>query len=344
MPLIRSSAGSPTGLRLGWVRSGLIIVMVMALSLSALFGLRTYRTLVLLQSAQQLGMVETSSIRAWMTLQYVAATYKVDEDALVTRLQLPAGIDRQATLRLLAEKQGLSPFEYVQVVQVAIANIAALQHKPGSIEEPKGWLATISEGFLSAVLVYGYPALALTLFLGAIGAPVPTGLSTTVAGSLASQGHWSWQWTIALAVGASVLGDLVGYGLGRMVSGAFLERYGRLFGYTSANRARVEAMFVRWGAVAVLLTRTLASHLSSVVSLLAGVSRFRLASFLVFAVVGRIIWTAAYFELGYLVGTDLEAASGFLANLSVFLISVAIVVGTATGLVRLGAPRKARRD
>jgi hypothetical protein len=70
--------------------------MVMALSLSALFGLRTYRTLVLLQSAQQLGMVETSSIRAWMTLQYVAATYKVDEDALVTRLQLPAGIDRTA--------------------------------------------------------------------------------------------------------------------------------------------------------------------------------------------------------------------------------------------------------
>ena len=344
MPPTRSSAGYPTWLRLGWLHSGLIIVLIMALSLTFLFGIRSYRTLVLLQSAQQLAVVETSSIRAWMTLRYVAATYDVDEDELVTQLQLPTGIDRQVTLRSLAEKQGLSPFNYVRVVQAAIAEIAALQHKPESIEEPKGWLDTISEGFLSAVLVYGYPALALILFLGAIGAPVPTGLSTTVAGSLASQGHLSWQWTIALAVGASVLGDLVGYGLGRMVSGTFLERYGRLFGYTSANRARVEVMFVRWGAIAVLLTRTLASHLSSVVSILAGVSRFRLASFLAFAVVGRIIWTAAYFELGYLVGADLEAASGFLANLSVFLILLVIFLGTATALVRLGTPRSAHRD
>jgi hypothetical protein len=85
----RSSAGSPTWLRLGWLHSGLIIVLIMALSLTFLFGIRSYRTLVLLQSAQQLGVVETSSIRAWMTLQYVAATYDVDEDVLVTQLQLP---------------------------------------------------------------------------------------------------------------------------------------------------------------------------------------------------------------------------------------------------------------
>jgi hypothetical protein len=95
-------------MRLGWLRSGLIIVLVMALSLTFLFGIRSYRTLVLLQSAQQLGVVETSSIRAWMTLKYVAATYDVDEDVLVTQLQLPTGIDRQVTLRLSPRKKAFA--------------------------------------------------------------------------------------------------------------------------------------------------------------------------------------------------------------------------------------------
>jgi membrane protein YqaA with SNARE-associated domain len=225
----------------------------------------SYRTFVLLQSAQQLGVAETSSIRAWMTLEYVVAIYNLDEDVLLTQLQLPVDVDSQSTLRTLAEKQGLSPFQYVQVVQSAIADIAELRQEPDSIAKPSGWLATIGDSILSSVLIYGYPALGLTLFLGAIGAPVPTGLSTMLAGSLASEGHLSWQLIIALAVAASVLGDLVGYGLGRVMSGAFLERHGRWFGYTPASRERAETMFGRWGPIAVLLTRTLASHFSSVV-------------------------------------------------------------------------------
>lgn len=338
----RSSVRSASSMRLfpTGLRFGVAVAFLAALCLAALSGIWSYRTLVLLQSAQQLGVAETGSIRAWMTIQYVATTYNVDEDVLARRLRLPADTDPRIALRTLAEKQGLSPFEYVQAVQAAVAEIAERQ-QPDSVDAPKGWVTTLGDSLLSAVLIHGYPALAITLFLGAVGAPVPTGLSTMVAGSLASEGYLSWQWLFVLAVCASALGDLVGYGLGRTMGGAFLERRGRWFGYTPANRARVERIFVRWGAVAVLLTRTLASHLSSVVSLLAGVSRFHLVSFLVFTIIGRILWTAAYFGLGYLVGTQLESASGFLANLSVFLISVTVAFGAAAAFVRLRPVRKA---
>jgi membrane protein DedA with SNARE-associated domain len=314
------------------LRAGLVLVMLVALALSVMFGLRSYRTLVLLHSAQEVGMSQTSSIRAWMTLRYVAATYSVYEDALVLQLELPAEIDPRTTLRSLANQQDLSPFAYVQIVQAAIADIAAHRHAPETAQEPSGWFAELGDRLLSAVLVYGYPALGLTLFVGAIGAPVPTGLAMTIAGSLASQGHFSWLWTLGLAVAASVLGDLVAYAIGLVASDAFLARRGRWFGYTSANRARVESIFARWGGAAVLLTRTLVSHFSSVVSILAGVSRFRLSSFIVFAVIGRILWTAAYFGLGLVVGTDVEAASGFLANLSLLLISAAVVLAAAAGV------------
>jgi membrane protein DedA with SNARE-associated domain len=66
---------------------------------------------------------------------------------------------------------------------------------------------------------------------------------------------------------------------------------------------------------------------------LAGASRYRLPAFLVFTLVGRMLWTTAYLGVGYGVGANLEAAAGFLTNLSVLLDSLAVVV--ALGLVAL---------
>jgi membrane-associated protein len=316
-----------------WVRGGLLILLLAALVASLASGARTYRSLILLQSAQELGAADTSSIRPWMTIEYVAAVYGVDEEALLSELGVSADTDAQSTLRSLAEERGTTPFTYVQSVQSAVANIRTEQAVPTEAADG-GWLDTIKDAFLSAVLVYGYPALALTLFVGAIGLPVPTGLSTTVAGSLASQGYLDWGPAVGIVVAASLLGDLVGYGLGRGLNEGFISRWGHWFAYTRSNRLRVEALFARWGPMTIVLTRTLASHMSSVVSLLAGLSRYRLAGFLAYAAAGRMLWAAAYFGLGYSIGADLEAASRFLGNLSVFLVTVAVSIAAAVALSR----------
>ena len=318
----------------GWIRSGLLVVLVGALIATAIFGMRAYRTLLLLQSARELGVVETSAIRAWMTLRYVGDSQTVGIEALTQRLRLPANIDPNATLRALAGRENYTPFAYVRRVQEAIAQISAVQPRAVTKqEESAGWLAGIGNQFLSAVLVYGYPALGLTLFLGAIGAPVPTGIATAIAGSTASLGHLSWTWSIALVVAASVLGDSVGYGLGRLLNAQFLSRRGRWFGYTDANRMRMATLFARWGRATVLSTRTLVSHLSSAVSALAGVNRFPLTRFLLYASFGRLVWTLAYFGMGAAVGTNFEAASGFLGNLSVCIIALAAAIAAAAGLL-----------
>lgn len=151
----------------------------------------------------------------------------------------------------------------------------------------------------------------------------------------------SWAWAATVAVTASVLGDAAGYGLGRVLSREFLEHHGRWLGYTAARRARVALLFDRWGGLGVLLSRTLVSHLSAVLNLLAGASRYRLSAFLVLTVIGRMLWTSAYLGLGYAVGASLEAAAGFLANLSMFLISLAVLLASAAAaLVRSsGSPR-----
>jgi membrane protein DedA with SNARE-associated domain len=294
---------------------------------SVAFGLRSYHSFLLLRSAYELGAPKIAAIRPWMTFGYVAATYSAPSAALTDRLGLSPNTDPNASLRSIAIREGVAPFLYVQRVQRALA---ALGPRPAAAIESSSttWVSGAGQELLAAVIVYGYPALGLMALFGAIGLPLPTGLATVVAGSLSAAGQLSWMWTALVALTASVLGDAVGYALGRLVSREFLERRARWLGYTAARHARVELLFSRMGGLSVLLSRTLVSHLSSIVNVFAGASRYRLDRFLMLAVLGRLVWTSAYLGLGYAAGADLEAASSFLANISLLLACLATMLGT----------------
>jgi hypothetical protein len=195
--------------RFTWGRKVAVIVCIIATLLSGLFGLRTYGSFLLLRSAYEAGAPRTSSIRPWMTLAYVAAAYRMPNSVLIDHLGLPPGTDPNDSLKTVAERAGLSPYAYTQRVQRVIADIAPSVRSNGSNETP-GWFGAIGEQILTALLVYGYSALGLTLLLGAIGLPLPDGIATTVAGSLAAQGRMNWLWAGTITVVASVLGDGIG--------------------------------------------------------------------------------------------------------------------------------------
>jgi membrane-associated protein len=309
------------------------VVFLIAILPTLFFGLRTYGSFRLLRSAYEAGAPMTSSIRGWMTLKYVAATYHTPDATLVEHLGLPSGTDTNTSLKTIADRAGVPPSIYTQRVQRSIADLMP-KLRSDHTNDNSGWLGTIGDEVLTALLVYGYPALGLTLLFGAIGLPLPDGIATTVAGSLASQGRIDWFWAATIVVTASVLGDAVGYALGRLLSKKFLERHGHWLGYTSARRARVQSLFDRWGLLTVFVTRTFISYLSSIASLLAGVSHYRLPKFLATAFVGRLVWTAGYFGLGYGIGADWEAATSFLTNLSVMLLLLVVLI--ASGVVASG--------
>ena len=161
-----------------------------------------------------------------MTLTYVAGAYHVAAAALIGGLGLPADTDPNTSLRSAAGQAGLSPFQYVERVQRVVAALAG-NGAANATTETSGWLAALGDQVLSGLLVYGYPVLGLILLSGAIGVPLPDGVATAVAGSLAAQGRMSWIAAGAVVVIASVLGDVVGYGVGRLIGRELLDRYGR---------------------------------------------------------------------------------------------------------------------
>lgn len=321
-PLMHISVAS------NWMRWATLALLVASLLASVWFGLRTHRSFLLLRSAYEVGMPQSGSIRAWMTLRYVAATYRAPEALLIARLGLPVDTSPDATLKLLAERESQSPFSYVQRVQRILADAAPDSSAQGT-RGSASWLEWLDDQFLSALLVSGYPILGLILLFGAIGFPLPTGLSAAIAGSLSALGRMDWLMASTVAITASILGDAVAYCVGRAASERFLERWGRWLGYMPKRQARAEAFFERWGGLAVLLTRTLISHLSSIVSLLAGLHRYRIYPFLGYDILGRVIWTFAYMGLGYALGGSIEAATDFLKNLTGLLLSLSALVASA---------------
>jgi membrane protein DedA with SNARE-associated domain len=325
VPVVHAKKRTRSSIRVRWIAA---IIFLIAIVPTVLFGLRTYGSFLLLRSAYAVGAPMTSSIRPWMTLKYVAAAYRAPESALATRLELTPGTDPNTSLKTLADQAGVTPSAYVQRVQQAVADLVP-EVRSNRDNGSSSWLRTIGDQALTALLVYGYPALGLILLLGAIGLPLPDGVATIVAGSLASQGRIDWLPAAVIVVAASVVGDAVGYGLGRLLSQELLDRHGRWFGYTSARYARAQSLFDRWGLIAVFVTRTFMSYLSSIASLLAGISRYRLSKFLAMTFFGRLVWTAGYLGLGYGIGSDWEAAAGFLTNLSALLLLSVLLFGSS---------------
>jgi membrane-associated protein len=312
-------------------RRGHILVAVIALSAlaSLFFGLRSYSSFLLLRSAYEAGRPQLSSLRAWMTLDHVATTYRVPLSELIPRLGLPDDTSHDDSLKTIADRRGVARFEFVRQVQRALGQSAPT---PAADTQSSGGL---TDRILSALLVYGYPALALTLLLGAIGLPLPIGVATVLAGSLAALGNLRWEWGGGVAVIASFAGDIIAYGIGRAVSENFLARHGRWIGYSAERKAHIQALLRRWGGMTVIISRTLTSSLSSIVSLFAGVGRYGFARFLSFALAGRLIWTSAYLGLGYGIGNNIEAASQFLGNLSGLVIALGVLI--VAGAYWLGA-------
>jgi membrane-associated protein len=320
-------------------RRGRVVALVLLLAgiIGAYqFGWRSYGSFLALRSAYELGAPSVSTVRAWMTLDYVSAAYGVGLDRLLAGLELPLNTSPQTPLYEIGEASDRPRFDIVTATQGVIAAEAAAVENGGEATDQS------DDSFLAALLTYSYPVLGLILVLGAIGAPVPTGFATVLAGVLSADGAMDWPLASLIAVLASVAGDVVGYGIGRLAGEGFVARHGHLFGYSGARKARIEWLFHRWGGITVLVTRTLVSHLSSLASLLAGLSSYAFAAFMAYAVVGRVLWTAAYFGAGYYVGTDIEASGSFLANLTGLLIFASVAVLSAHHLFWQPKPPAAR--
>ena len=141
--------------------------------------------------------------------------------------------------------------------------------------------------FLSAMTAAGPAALALALFLGPLGLPIPTGLLVVAAGAFVRQGLMPLALAAGLGLAATLLGDAASYLLGRF-AGGWAHRLNK--GRRAAAWQRAQEQFKRRGGLALYSTRVLLTSMDVPTNLIAGGSGYSFRRFLAWDIAGRVTW------------------------------------------------------
>lgn len=138
---------------------------------------------------------------------------------------------------------------------------------------------------------------------------------------------------VAIASGAAVLGDQVGYFLGRLGGRPLVDGIVRRTGQAGALR-RAEAFSARWGAPGVFFTRWLVTALGPWVNLSSGVAGFPYPKFLFWDVLGEVVWVAAYVTLGRVFSDRIQDLADLIGSIGWLLLALIVAAASGYALVR----------
>ncbi|WP_431677286.1 DedA family protein [Kitasatospora sp. KL5] len=187
---------------------------------------------------------------------------------------------------------------------------------------------------------YGYLAVGLLVLLDNCGIPVPGQTVLVLAAVYAGTGRMSIAAVVAIAVAAAVVGDCLGYLIGRTGGHAFVHRWGRYVALTPARTARAQGFFERNGGKVVTVARFV-DGLRQTNGIIAGTTGMAWRRFLPANIAGAVLWVGVWATLGYVLGTDIGALYERALRYQVYLL---VALGALAALLVLRTVLRRRRE
>jgi membrane protein DedA with SNARE-associated domain len=172
---------------------------------------------------------------------------------------------------------------------------------------------------------YGLLALFLIVMLESAGVPLPGETALIAAGVFASQGELNIAAVIAVAAAAAIIGDNLGYWVGRTGGRSVLTRWTA----TSRTLPWAEGFFERHGPKTIFIGRFF-SILRVTAAWMAGVSRMHWWTFFLWNAAGGICWALLVGLVAYLFGhaaADAIAKYGLIGGALIVVLALAGLVG-----------------
>ncbi len=161
-------------------------------------------------------------------------------------------------------------------------------------------------------------------------------------GVLTFTGHLTqplWLTILAIIV-AAILGDQLGFTIGRRTGPAVFER--REAGlFSRASVLRTQHFFDRFGPAAVTVARFV-PVVRTIAPVAAGVGHMRRRTFTLFNVIGAVVWTTVVVLLGYWLG-HIPGVADFVSKYLDFILIGIVVISVVPLLIRVFAARKSAR-
>jgi membrane-associated protein len=181
------------------------------------------------------------------------------------------------------------------------------------------------EQILAALSQYGSPALFAVVTIAAVGVPLPITLLLIVTGSLISQGVMNFWVAIGLAGAGSVIGDQIGYGIGRWGGNELVDKFTRLLGGPE-RLEKAQSTARRWGGPGIFFSRWLVTALGPWVNLASGLAGYPWMRFLVWDTLGEFLGTLIYVGLGKVFSDRVLAIDAMLSDLSWAIVALLATV------------------
>jgi membrane-associated protein len=205
-------------------------------------------------------------------------------------------------------------------------------------------MSAIVDGILTAppalvyVLVFALVFAEDALFLGFV---IPGETAAILGGVDASRGHVAL-WAVGLGVvAAAIVGDSVGYEVGRAIGPRVLRA--RPLRRHRDRLAAAQEFLARRGGWAVFLSRFTA-FFRAVMPALAGSARMPYRRFLLFNALGGAVWGVGAVGLGYVAGNSYQAVQHTVGRGAALLVAVAVVTGVLLWRLREHRARRERTD
>src|SRR5438477_4488997 len=173
--------------------------------------------------------------------------------------------------------------------------------------------------------MYGYWAVLLFVAIESTGIPFPGETMLLVAAIYAGRTQrMSLLLVIVAAAAGAILGDNVGFWVGREGGYRLLRRYGRFIRLDERKLKLGQYLFLKHGGKVVFFGRFVAV-LRAWAAFLAGTNRMRWPPFLLFNTLGCIVWATLSGLGGYLLGNNVHRLAGPIGTTTLVLALLIII-------------------
>src|SRR5215831_6498035 len=157
---------------------------------------------------------------------------------------------------------------------------------------------------------YGYAAVFIVVMLESAGVPLPGETILVSAAAFADNRHsLDIRYVVAAAAGGAIIGDNIGFWVGREFGTSLVARWGYLIGLDERKRKLGQYLFARHGGKIVFFGRFVAL-LRAFAALLAGANGVSPLRFFVFNAAGGIVWATVFGVGGYILGEGIRRIAG----------------------------------
>lgn len=185
-------------------------------------------------------------------------------------------------------------------------------------------LPAVIQSIAPLVDQYGYLAVGGLLLLENFGLPVPGETVLIAASVFAGLGKLNIIVVVLLAVACSVLGDNLGFALGRYGGHPLIEKYGKYIFLTKKRIAKTENFYHHHGTKIVLVARFV-DGLRQANGIIAGITDMKWQRFLLFNALGAALWVLTWSLIGYFGAGHVATLLRYQLYLSIVVIAGAIL-------------------